>query len=158
MDALSTIIKAGFDVTLDGDNFEISPASALTLEQREFLKLHKSEIITELQTRQSDLEPPLIKCRDCLNFKYFNAHGKGAGTCLAGVQPSGSCWWGDTLHQCVKYDAAVEWHELPETFSPNALIVQCYTPSGKLIEVEATSPEPAAFLQRMNPLPTKEKS
>jgi hypothetical protein len=64
MGALSNIVKAGFNVVLDGDSFNITPASKLTLEQREFLKLHKAEIITELQARQSDIElqinpPPL---------------------------------------------------------------------------------------------------
>ena len=155
MNALSTIIKAGFDVTLDGDDFEISPASALTMEQREFLKLHKFEIITELQTRQSDLEPPLIKCRDCLNFKCFNAHGNGAGTCLAGVQPSGSCWWSETPHECAGFDAAVEWVYYD---APQGETDTCHTPIGKPIEVAVTSEEHAAFLRRMNPAPTKEKS
>jgi hypothetical protein len=50
MSALSEIISAGFDVTLMGDGFEISPASNLTLPQREFLKLHRTEIIAELQS------------------------------------------------------------------------------------------------------------
>ena len=69
-----------------------------------------------------------IKCRDCLNFKCFNAHGNGAGTCLTGVQPSGSCWWGDTLHQCEKFDTAVEWIYYDE---PQGETVTCFTPIGK---------------------------
>lgn len=49
MDALSKIKSAGFEVTLEGDGFEISPSSTLTLTQREFLKAHKAEIIAELK-------------------------------------------------------------------------------------------------------------
>jgi hypothetical protein len=49
MGALSLIKEAGFDVTLVGDSFEVSPASSLTQTQREFLKLHKAEIVADLQ-------------------------------------------------------------------------------------------------------------
>ena len=52
MGALSKIKSAGFVVTLVRGGLEISPASDLTLPQREFLKLHKAEIITELSTYQ----------------------------------------------------------------------------------------------------------
>jgi hypothetical protein len=48
MSALAKIEKAGFRVFLDGDNLGISPAKDLTQPQREFLKSHKAEIITEL--------------------------------------------------------------------------------------------------------------
>lgn len=52
MSALSRIEKAGFKVFLTGDNLGITPAKDLTLTQREFLKSHKAEIITELSTYQ----------------------------------------------------------------------------------------------------------
>jgi hypothetical protein len=52
MTALTKIEKAGFTVFLNGDSLGISPAKDLTLPQREFLKLHKAEIITELSTYQ----------------------------------------------------------------------------------------------------------
>jgi hypothetical protein len=52
MSALSRIEKAGFKVFLNGDSLGITPANNLTLPQREFLKLHKAEIITELSTYQ----------------------------------------------------------------------------------------------------------
>jgi hypothetical protein len=52
MSALSKIEKAGFTVFMDGDNLGITPAKALTLPQREFLKSHKAEIITELSAYQ----------------------------------------------------------------------------------------------------------
>lgn len=52
MSALSRIEKAGFKVYLDGDNLAIKPAKDLTQPQREFLKSHKAEIITELSTYQ----------------------------------------------------------------------------------------------------------
>ncbi|MEI6267578.1 MAG: hypothetical protein WCP01_01765 [Methylococcaceae bacterium] len=34
---------------------------------------------------------------------------------------------------------------------PDALIVTCYTPNGKLIDVEAKDAEQAEWLKRMNP-------
>jgi hypothetical protein len=52
MSALSRIQAAGFSVALIGDSLEITPASLFTQPQREFLKSHKSEIITELSTYQ----------------------------------------------------------------------------------------------------------
>ena len=51
MSALSKIRTAGFDVALDGDSFKVTPASSLTTTQREFLKSHKAEIITELHNQ-----------------------------------------------------------------------------------------------------------
>ncbi len=52
MTALSRIESAGFTVALAGDSLEVTPASLLTQPQREFLKSHKAEIITELSTYQ----------------------------------------------------------------------------------------------------------
>ena len=49
MSALSKIEAAGFKVSLAGDSLAIAPASSLTQPQREFLKLHKAEIINELK-------------------------------------------------------------------------------------------------------------
>jgi len=49
MTTLAKIKQAGFSITLDGDALVISPASALTQNQREFLKQHKAEIINELR-------------------------------------------------------------------------------------------------------------
>lgn len=49
MVALSLIKEAGFDVSLVDGFIEIDPASKLTPTQREFLKLHKAEIVEELQ-------------------------------------------------------------------------------------------------------------
>jgi hypothetical protein len=48
MTALQRIQRAGFEVSLSGDTFTVSPASRLTTEQREFLKTHKAEIVKEL--------------------------------------------------------------------------------------------------------------
>ena len=98
MSSLSQIRNAGFDVALDGNGFKVTPASSLTMTQREFLRQHKPEIITELQEQ-------------------------------------------------------VECLELPEQFTPGALIVTCYTPAGNPIEVEANNPGHAEFLLRMNPMP-----
>ena len=89
----------------------------------------------------------MIICGDCLHFKSHNAHGKGAGVCLAGCDPR---IWSDSLHECGKFDAAVEWQELHEP-NPGALLVTCYTPNGAAIEIEARDAEHAAWLKKMNP-------
>jgi hypothetical protein len=52
MSALAKIEKAGFKVYLTGDSLGISPSNNLTQPQREFLKAHKAEIVTELSTYQ----------------------------------------------------------------------------------------------------------
>lgn len=50
MNALSKIRQSGFDVSVIGDNqLAVSPAQNLTDNQRDFLKQHKAEIISELQ-------------------------------------------------------------------------------------------------------------
>ncbi len=49
MGALSQIRRARFDVALSGDVIKITPASALTQNQRAFLKSHRDEIIGELR-------------------------------------------------------------------------------------------------------------
>ena len=49
MGALQKIREAGFNIALKGDALAISPASALTQNQREFLKQHKTEILGELR-------------------------------------------------------------------------------------------------------------
>ena len=56
MSALSEIKKAGFDVAIDGDGFTVTHASALTPNQREFLKEHKAGIMAELQN------PLIVTC------------------------------------------------------------------------------------------------
>ncbi len=52
MDALSKIESEGFNVSLVGGNLSVSPASNLTQPQREFLKLHKQELIRQLSSTQ----------------------------------------------------------------------------------------------------------
>ena len=49
MSALIRIREAGFKVILSGDAFDLSPCSLLSLQQREFIKSHKSEILGELK-------------------------------------------------------------------------------------------------------------
>jgi len=59
MSALSRIKKAGFEIVLHGeagDKFEVFPASKLTMQQREFLKSHKAEIINELKIAELKAE------------------------------------------------------------------------------------------------------
>jgi hypothetical protein len=63
MTALQRIQRAGFEVSLSGDTFTVSPASRLTPEQREFLKAHKAEIVKELaasDTTEPATDPLLI--------------------------------------------------------------------------------------------------
>jgi len=140
MSALTMIKNAGFDLSLYGDSFKVTPSSLLSTTQREFLKIHKDEIITELQ------QSP-VTCGQCLHFKCNNSHGAGAGSCLVGGA-YGS--WSESQHQCSKFDAAVEWVVMPEP-SPNAIMVTVYTPNGSAIEIEARDEAHALWLQQMNP-------
>ena len=87
-----------------------------------------------------------VSCGKCLGFKSHNAHGKGAGYCLIGGDYG---LWSETQHQCIKFDAMVEWVELPDP-KPNAIMVKCYTPNGNLIEVEARDPHHAEWLRQSN--------
>ena len=147
MSLLERIKKDGFDIKLvDEDFIEITPADKLTTTQLAYLKEHKVEIIAELKAEPETL----VSCGKCLNFKSHNAHGRGAGYCLAGVDNNFFSLWSETPHLCTQFDAAVKWQELPEP-KADSLIVTCYTPNGKPIEVEATSPEHAEWLKRMNP-------
>jgi len=152
MTALSEIKRAGFVINLNGGDFVITPSKSLTDRQREFLKSHKAEIITELQAEALATHPEKqkpISCGKCLHFKCHNAHGKGAGRCLVGGA-YGS--WSETQHQCSKFDAAVEWVEMPDP-KPNAIMVIVYTPNGNAMEIEARDEAHAVSLQQMNPKP-----
>jgi hypothetical protein len=91
-----------------------------------------------------------VSCEKCQHFKSHNAHGKGAGLCLAGLQSSGSCWWSDSLHECIQFDPSIEWVYYGER-KPDALLIECYTPNGDVIEVEARDEAHGEWLQRMNP-------
>jgi hypothetical protein len=44
-------------------------------------------------------------CQTCRHWQPFNSHGRGAGTCGAGVPGGGVCRWGNTVHQCGEYEA-----------------------------------------------------
>jgi hypothetical protein len=92
MSALAKIEKAGFRVFLDGDNLGISPAKDLTQPQREFLKSHKAEIITELsiyrkiinwlasigETEQEMIDETIDRCKaDPDTLSYFVQRADG---------------------------------------------------------------------------------
>ena len=47
-----------------------------------------------------DIEKPVI-CGQCLHFKCYNAHGKGAGRCLAGGAYGA---WSETTHHCTNFN------------------------------------------------------
>lgn len=52
MGALANIREAGFNIKINPAGLEISPASRLTQQQRDFLKNHRAEIIAELNAEQ----------------------------------------------------------------------------------------------------------
>lgn len=47
------------------------------------------------------MNPP--RCGNCQNFTPHHAHGKGSGTCKAGVMTSGICHWSETQHGCNQF-------------------------------------------------------
>jgi hypothetical protein len=109
-------------------------------------KLHGGTVFSNSRTDKT----LAINCGECLNFKCHNAHGRGAGTCLAGVDNNFYSLWSENKHECAKFDAAVKWVELPDP-KPDSLIVTCYTPNCAAIEVEARDQEHGEWLIRMNP-------
>ena len=123
----------------------ISEISSKVVSENETPELSKLAELAELAT------PPdnqiFVSCGQCLHFKCHNAHGKGAGYCLIGGDYG---LWGETQHQCIKFDAMVERVELPDP-KPNAIMVKCFTPNGNLIEVEARDPQHAEWLRQSNP-------
>lgn len=64
MSALDNIRKAGFEVELANGNLSIHPFSKLTPQQIDFLKVHKAEIIQELEAANDDAKV----CKQC---RYF---------------------------------------------------------------------------------------
>jgi hypothetical protein len=42
----------------------------------------------------------LFTCGTCTHFTPHHAHGKGSGSCDAGVKPSGICHWSETVTEC----------------------------------------------------------
>lgn len=69
MDILAELLAAGFSITLDQNQLVVKPASALTPEQRTFLKANKAQIIKQLLPK-----------RPVVQFKLHN--NQGAGICL----------------------------------------------------------------------------
>jgi len=66
---------------------------------------HGWRVVADKWRRCSDHDNNLVSvtCKACNHFQSFNKHGGGAGTCSAGVQSLGVCWWADTLHECTQY-------------------------------------------------------
>ena len=52
---------------------------------------------------QKQLCTRLITCGNCRSFEAYHPHGRGAGSCKAGVSPFGVCHWSETAHECNKY-------------------------------------------------------
>jgi hypothetical protein len=48
----------------------------------------------------SNLYGDMAMCGLCQNFTPHHQHGKGTGTCTAGVMPSGIVHWSETQHTC----------------------------------------------------------
>lgn len=63
-----------------------------------FLGRALAEAQLPLQTK-----PVAVSCQSCQHFRPFHIHGKGSGTCRAGVRPSGLVHWSETPKQCVLY-------------------------------------------------------
>ncbi|MDD5461838.1 MAG: hypothetical protein PHG00_09425 [Methylococcales bacterium] len=53
---LAEIRNSGFSLALANGSLEVKPASALTQQQRQFLKTHKAEIIEELTSENNPVE------------------------------------------------------------------------------------------------------
>jgi len=87
-----------------------------------------------------------IKCYDCLFFKSHHKHGKGSGKCDGGGK-YGS--WAESLHQCEVFDARIKYFDY--VIDETGLIVDCFTPNGALIKIQARDQDHAQWLQRMNP-------
>ena len=128
-----------------------NPYDLLNIEAKSPADSSNSEIkiskLAELATYPVKQKP--VSCRQCLHFRCNNAHGGGAGRCLSGGAYGA---WSETKHHCTFFDAAVEWRQISGP-KPNALIATVYTPAGNALKVEASSPEHATFLKRMNPKP-----
>lgn len=54
MSALTAMLEAGFNVSLNDDKLIVSPSSQLTNEQRQFIKQYKLQIIAELKAAKND--------------------------------------------------------------------------------------------------------
>jgi hypothetical protein len=134
MSALLKIRKAGFDVSLFGDSFQITQSSKLTIQQRAFLKSHKAEIITELI---SETMPPKLQV---FNYRVTDKPDSD----LTVIMPN------TTLSEAKE--------KLTDKYGDRLLTVTCYTPNGKPIEVQATSQEHAVFLKCINPSPTNTRN
>ena len=106
--------------------------------------LPKLAELAELATTED--KETFVKCYDCLFFKSHHKHGKGSGECNGGGK-YGS--WAESLHQCEVFDARIEYFDY--VIDETGLIVDCYTPNGALIKIQASSPGHAEWLKKMNP-------
>ncbi|MDD2661630.1 MAG: hypothetical protein PHY54_18420 [Methylococcales bacterium] len=167
MGALSKIRAAGFGVSLVDGFIEIDPASKLTQTQREFLKLHKAEIVEELraanlgalpQVKQAETDTAandptkmiVASCGQCIHFKSFNDHGRGAGICKDGIQSPGVNWWFETKHQCLKFTSRDWWIvKTGESYSITTIPPSTYAEMLE-IEPEALSIQPTTVCRLEN--------
>ena len=106
--------------------------------------LPKLAELAELATTED--KETFVKCYDCLFFKSHHKHGKVSGECNGGGK-YGS--WAESLHQCEVFDARIEYFDY--VIDETGLIVDCYTPNGALIKIQASSPGHAEWLKKMNP-------
>ena len=81
MGALAKIRQAGFQAGLQEDGLAISPASLLTAEWRGFLKVHKTEIIQDLEQEKACNDSHALEflpadddrhhCHECQHLNYL---------------------------------------------------------------------------------------
>ena len=94
MAVLAKIREAGFDLALEGDRIKVVPASKLTTSQREFIRLHKLELVAELRSAdqpsesatEMEIAPSVqVKCCECRHFvRDTIGDGSGIGSCAVG--------------------------------------------------------------------------
>jgi hypothetical protein len=118
MRVLSKIRQAGFTVSLIGDDLEIRPASALTQNQREFLKSHKMAIVVELRA-----ETPTPSATDCQWLLDY----------LAAIGEHDEVMMDELLAECTqdtnKLTGVLQWADkvLATPMQPRLPMITCHT-------------------------------
>lgn len=145
MSALAKIQEAGFVISLTDTGFDVTPSKKLTQSQREFLKEHKAEIVSELKGAEVVAANPDIETIKA----WLASIGEDDPETIKGV-----------LDKCANDPEAYSYYigrakgEMPKP-KPSAKqpkkTVTCFTPAGNPVEVMPDSPDHEKFLVAMNP-------